>query len=83
VTRESKTVLTATVLARQEREKDVRPRRSASIQRPVVLQNIRLFQRLLQQDASDNPDTRAERTLKQLLVQECATLAALDQKEGG
>jgi PAS domain-containing protein len=89
VTRESKTVLTATVLARQEREKDVRPRRSstgtgaAPAQRAVALQNIRLFQRLLQQDASDNLDTRAERTLKQLLDQENAKLAALDRQEGG
>jgi hypothetical protein len=89
VTRESKTVLTATVLARQEREKDARPRRSsaatgaAPAQRAVALQNIRLFQRLLQQDASDNLDTRAERTLKQLLDQENAKLAALDRQEGG
>jgi PAS domain-containing protein len=87
--RVTKTIRTESVLARQEREKDVRPRRSsagtgaAPSQRAVALQNIQLFQRLLQQDASDNPDTRAERTLKQLLVQECATLAALDQKEGG
>jgi hypothetical protein len=76
-------------LARQEREKDARPRRSsaatgaAPAQRAVALQNIRLFQRLLQQDANDNLDTRAERTLKQLLAQESAKLAALDQQEGG
>ena len=81
--------VTETVWARQEREKDVRPRRSsagtgaAPVQRAVVLQNIRLFQQLLQQDANDNLDTRAERTLKQLLAQENAKLASLDRQEGG
>ena len=89
VTRETKTILTETVLARQERENDLRPRRSLAgtgatpVQRAVVLQNIRLFQRLLQQDANDNLDTRTERALKQLLAQENAKLAALDQQEGG
>jgi hypothetical protein len=88
-TRESKTILTESVLARQEREQDLYSRRSfegtgaAPVCRAVALQNIRLFQRLLQQDASDNLDTRTERTLKQLLVQESAKLAALDQQEGG
>ena len=89
VTRETKTILTETVLARQEREKDLRPRRSLAgtgatpVQGAVVLQNIRLFQQLLQQDASDNLDTRTERALKQLLAQENAKLAALDRQEGG
>ena len=78
-----------TVLARQEREKDLRPRRSSAgtgagpVEREVVLQNIRLFQRLLQQDATDNLDIRTERPLKQLLAQEEAKLAALDQQKGG
>ena len=67
VTRETKTILTETVLARQERENDLRPRRSlagtsaAPVEREVVLQNIRLFQRLLQQDADNCQDTRTER----------------------
>jgi hypothetical protein len=87
--RETKTIVTEAVLARQEREKDLRPRRSsagtgaASGQRAVALQNIRLFQRLLKQDANDNPDTRTERMLKQLVAQENAKLAALDRQEGG
>ena len=53
------------------------------MQHAVVLQNIRLFQRLLQQDANDNLDTRTERALKQLLAEENAKLAALDHQEDG
>ena len=83
--RVTRTIRTESVLARQEREKDVRPRRSSAgtgatpVQRAVVLQNIRLFQQLLMHDANDNLDTRAERTLKQLLAQENAKLASLDR----
>ena len=82
--RVTKTIRTESVLARQERE-NVRPRRpfegtgATPVQRAAVLQNIRLFQQLLQQDANDNLDTRAERTLKQLLAQENAKLASLDR----
>ena len=89
VTRETKMILTETVVGRQERENDLRRRRSfegtgaTPVQRAVVLQNIRLFQRLLQQDANDDLDTRTERTLKQLLAQENAKLASLDRQEGG
>jgi hypothetical protein len=88
-TRESKTILTEGFLARQEREKDLYPRRSfegtdaTPVQHAVVLQNIRLFQGLLKQDTNDNLDVRTERMLKQLLTQENAKLAALDQQEGG
>ena len=56
---------------------------AAPVEREVVRQNIRLFQGLLQQDADNCQDTRTERSLKQLLAQENAKLATLDQQEGG
>jgi PAS domain S-box-containing protein len=51
-----------------------------SLERTIALQNIQLFQRLLQQDGSVKLDTRTRQVVVQLLADEKAKLAA---SEGG
>ena len=77
VTRETRTIRQDTVLARQERKQARTPSQRADIR-----QNVQLFQRLLQQDASERLDARTARTLKLLLEEEKAKLASLDLQEG-
>jgi PAS domain S-box-containing protein len=83
IVRASKTLVAQSVLARRQREKD-RIRRAAgkagavSVQRAAVLGNVRLLERLLN-DVSNGAEPTVEQALRQLLDDERAALAAIEQ----